>query len=186
MSDPVAPPRSRSRGKLIAAIVVALLLLYGASPYYSVWRFSEAIRAHDMAALAARVDFPAVRGALRQQLRDKLFGSLTEKQRERLQRFISTSANDPLDQLIEAYVTPEGLASLISNPDPLRNANSVSSIPNLDGSGKPIDWSKFRNAFFTGPRDFAVDHESIKLRFRYNGLGWKLHAVDLQLSPPKR
>ena len=173
---------SRSRWKWIVAIIVVLLIVYAASPYYSVWRFGETIRAHDMAALATRVDFPAVRGSLKQQLRDKLLGALNDKQRERLQQFIRTSANDPLDQLIEAYVTPEGLASLISNPDPLRNANSVSSIPSLDGSGKPIDWSKFRNAFFTSPRDFAVDHESIKLRFRCNGLGWKLYTIDLQLK----
>ena len=44
-----------------------------------------------------------------------------------------------------------------------------------------IDWSKARHAFFTSPRDFAVDHEGIKLRFRFNGLGWKLHELDLQL-----
>ena len=78
-------------------------------------------------------------------------------------------------------MTPEGLAALISDPSPIKDAGSLSSFPSIDGARKEIDWSKARHAFFTGPRDFAVDHEGIKLRFRFNGLGWKLHELDLQL-----
>jgi hypothetical protein len=54
VTNPESPNRLRRRGKLIGAIVVALLLIYAASPYYSIWRFGEALRAHDMDALAAR------------------------------------------------------------------------------------------------------------------------------------
>lgn len=186
MSDFVTAPRRRSRGKLIAALVATLLLLYLAWPYYSVWRFSETIRAHDMNGLAARVDFPAVRASLKQQLREKFLGALSDKQRERFTQFFSTSAGDPLDELLNAYLTPEGLAALIADPDPLRNASSVSSIPSLDRSDKPIDWAKIPKGFFTGVRDFAVDHQGIRLRFRCNGAGWSLHAVDLQLAPPQK
>ena len=182
MPDSLSSARSSHRGKLVGAIIVVLLLLYVAWPYYSVWRFGEAIRLHDMPALAARVDFGAVRGSLKQQIREKFLGALNDKQRERLTQFLHSSKNDPLDQLIDAYVTPEGLAALIADPGPVKNATSISSLPSLDRSGKEIDWSKFRNAFFTGPRDFAVDHEGVKLRFRCNGISWKLHALDLQLE----
>jgi hypothetical protein len=178
--NPESPARPRGRGKWIA-IVAALLLLYMASPYYSVWRFGEALRAHDMDALAARVDFNSVRGSLKQQIRDHFLGVLAKKKKDRLAQFLAANAGDPLDQLIDAYITPEGLASIISDPAPIKNANSLSSLPSLDGSRKEIDWSKARHAFFTSPRDFAVDHEGIKLRFRFTGLGWKLHALDLQL-----
>jgi hypothetical protein len=44
--------------------------------------------------------------------------------------------NDPLDQLLDAYITPEGISALISNPEPVKNATSISSLPSLDGSGK--------------------------------------------------
>jgi hypothetical protein len=159
-----------------------LLLLYAVSPYYSVWRFGEALRAHDMAALAARVDFDAVRGSLKQQIREKFLGVLAKKKKNRLAEFLTSSEKNPLDQLIDAYATPEGLAAIISDPAPLKNASSLSSLPSVDGPRKQIDWSKARHAFFTSPRDFALDHEGIKLRFRFNGLGWKLHALDLQLE----
>jgi hypothetical protein len=181
-----SPARPRRRGKLIAAIVVGLLLIYAASPYYSVWRFGEALRAHDMEALAGRVDFDAVRGSLKQQIRDHFLGVLAKKKKDRLAQFLTASTDNPLDRLIDAFVTPEGLAALIADPAPIKNATSLSSLlPSVDGSRKEIDWSKARQAFFTSPRDFAIDHEGIKLRFRFDGLGWKLHALDLQL-PVKR
>jgi hypothetical protein len=185
VTKPESPNRPRHRGKLIAAIIVALLLIYAASPYYSIWRFGEVLRAHDTDALAARVDFDAVRGSLKQQIRDHFLGVLAKKKKGRLAQFLTAATDNPLDRLIDAYVTPEGLAAIISDPAPLKNASSLSSLPSIDGSRKEIDWSKARHAFFTSPRDFAIDHEGIKLRFRFNGLGWKLHALDLQLPDKK-
>jgi hypothetical protein len=185
VTNPVSPNRPHRGGKLIVSIVVALLLIYAASPYYSIWRFGEALRAHDMDALAARVDFDAVRGSLKQQIRDHFLGVLAKKKKDRLAQFLTAAADDPLGRLIDAYVTPEGLAAIISDPAPIKNASSLSSLPSLDGSRGEIDWSKAHHAFFTSPRDFAVDHQRIKLRFRFNGLGWKLHALDLELPATK-
>jgi hypothetical protein len=185
MPDPSSPPRPRYRGKLIA-LLVGLFVLYAASPYYSIWRFGESVRAHDLNGISARVDFPSVRGSLKKQLRDHFLGALSDKQKQRLTEFFRTSVNDPLDQLLGAYITPEGISALISNPDPIKNASSISELPSLGRSAGEIDWSTFRQAFFTGPGDFAVDHKDIKLRFRFTGTGWKLHALDLQLPPPKK
>lgn len=185
MPDSSSPSRPPYRGKLIA-ILVGVFLIYAASPYYSVWRFREAVRRHDVDGIAARVDFPAVRGSLKKQLRDHFLGALTDKQKERLTEFFRTSVNDPLDQLLDAYITPEGISALISNPDPVKNANSISELPSLGRSAGEIDWSTFKPAFFTGPGDFAVDHKDIKLRFRFTGTGWKLHTLDLQLAPAKK
>jgi hypothetical protein len=185
MPEPGLRRRPRYLGPVIA-LLAGLTLLYAASAYYSVWRFSETLRAHDMNALAARVDFNAVRGSLKQQIRDHFLGVLAKKKKDRLAQFLAANAGDPLDQLIDAYITPEGLASIISDPAPLKNASSLSTLPGINGAQpREIDWSKFRHAYFTGPRDFAVDEEGIKLRFRFNGLGWKLHMLDLQLPAAK-
>jgi hypothetical protein len=184
MPDP-SPPirRPRFRGKIIAVLIL-LILLYLASPYYSLWRFSEAIRARDTNAVSARVDFDAVRSSLKQQIRDHFLGMLKKKKKDRLAQFLSANAGDPLDQLIDAYITPEGLADIISDPAPIRNASSLSSLPGIGGTQpREIDWSKFRHAWLTGPREFTVEHEGIRLRFHFNGLGWKLHNLDLQLAP---
>ena len=180
--NPESVRRPRYRGKFIAAFAV-LVLLYVASPYYSVWRFGDVLRRHDMEALSARVDFNAVRGSLKQQIRDHFLGVLAKKKKNRLAQFLAANAGDPLDQLIDAYVTPEGLAAIIADPAPIKDASSLSSLPRIDGSAREIDWAKARHAFFIGPRDFAVENQGIKLVFRFNGLGWKLHKLDLQLPP---
>ena len=186
MAAPTAVPasaRPRSKARLIIAGAVVLLLLYAASPYYSIWRFGEVLRAHDLDGLSARVDFDAVRGSLKQQIRDHFVGVLAKKKKDRLAQFLTAATGDPLGQLIDMYVTPEGLAAIIADPAPIKNASSISSLPSLSDSPRQIDWSFLRGAYFTSPRDFAVEREGIKLRFRFTLSGWKLHSLDLQLPP---
>jgi hypothetical protein len=174
MADPeiIQPPRSGSGWKIALVLVGAILLVYGLSPYYSVWRFGEALRAHDLDALAARVDFNDVRGSLKRQIRDHFAGVAVTKKQDRVAQFLAAAAGDPLGQLIDMYVTPEGLADIISNPKQIKNATSLSDLPRLGDSPGQVDWSIARHAFFTGPRDFAVEHEGIKLRFRFDAGGW--------------
>src|SRR5947207_2069527 len=52
----------------IVLVCVVLLLIYGASPYFSFWRFTVALRSGNSAAIGSRVDFPAVRASLKKQL----------------------------------------------------------------------------------------------------------------------
>ena len=85
-----------------------------------------------------------------------------------------------IDAIVDAYVTPEGIASLISNPEVLKNLRRPQQF--RFPTGKAEDWSKVKHAFFTGPRTFAVDREGIKLQFRFRGWGWKLYDLDLGLG----
>lgn len=185
MVDSESSYRPRSRARLLVAGVVVLLLVYAVSPYYSVWRFGETLQAHDLNALAERVDFPEVRDSLKKQIRDHFQGVLQKKKDDLVAQLLTSSGPSLIDQLIDLYVTPDGLATIISNPAPIKNASSLSVLSSESVERKPIDWSKARRAFFTSPRDFAVDHEGIKLRFRFNGLGWKLREIDLELDAPK-
>src|SRR5437588_4001933 len=111
-TTPQAPPSRSGRGALLIIIVAAILLVYGLSPYYASWRFGEALRAHDMDALSARVDFNDVRASLKRQIRDHFMGVLAKKKKDRISQFLAAAAGDPLGQLIDMYVTPEGLAEL--------------------------------------------------------------------------
>jgi hypothetical protein len=183
MVNPESPIPPRRRAKLIVISAAALFFLYAASPYYSVWRFGETLRANDMNALAARVDFPEVRGSLKKQIRDHFFGVLKKKKSDQIAQLLTSAEPSLLDRLIDAYVTPDGLATIISNPAPIKNASSFSALSSFSSQRREIDWSKTRRVFFTSPRDFAVDHEGITLRFRCNGLGWKLREIDLHLGP---
>jgi len=98
---------------------------------------------------------------------------------------LRTNASPVIDALVDAYVTPDGLAALIANPNVIKNMRAPQAPQQLPAF-KGIDWSNVRYAFFTSPRVFVVDREGIKLRFRFTGFGWRLNKLDLGLGPAKR
>ena len=156
--------------------VVVLLLVYGASPYFSFWRFTVALRSGDTVAITARVDFPAVRESLKKQLIARFSHAGTGHKRW------NKLGPTLIDVLVDAYATPDGLAILIANPSALRDLQPPQQAPTVKG----LNWSKLRYAFFTSPRTFVVDREGIKLRFRFTELRWRLNDLDLGLVAPKR
>ena len=159
----------------LALVCVVLLLLYGVSPYFSFWRFTVALRGGDSAALNARVDFPAIRASLKKQLVARFASAATGHKRW------SKLGPTLIDAIVDAYATPDGLATLISNPSALRDLRLRREAPIAKG----VNWTKLKYAFFTSPRTFVVDREGIKLRFRLSGLRWRLNELDLDLGGTK-
>jgi hypothetical protein len=159
-------------------IGVFLLLIYGVSPYFSFWRFTAALRSGDSAALSSRMDFPAIRGSLKKQLVARF------AQRTAPHKWWNDLGPTLIDTIIDAYVTPEGIAMLISNPQVLKNLRHPQEF--RFPTSKTEDWSKVKHAFFTGPRTFVVDRAGIKLQFRFTALGWKLYELDLGLGEAKQ
>jgi hypothetical protein len=164
------------RASWVALICVVGLLVYGASPYFSFWRFTVALRSGDTAAITARVDCPAVRESLKKQLIARFSHAGTGHKRW------NKLGPTLIDALVDAYATPDGLAMLIANPSTLKDLKLPPQAPTVKG----LNWSKLRYAFFISPRTFVVDREGIKLRFRFTGLGWRLKDLDLGLGEPKR
>lgn len=165
-------------------LCIALLLFYGASPYFCFWRFTAALQAGDAAAITGRVDFPAVRESLKKQLAARFFSAAIGDKRfehNRLGRLAAEVGPALINTLVDAYVTPDGLAALIADPNAVKERRP----PQQPRFGKGFDWSKVKYAFFTSPRVFVVNWEGTKLRFRFEGLHWRLNKVDLGLIEPK-
>jgi len=158
----------------LVIICLMFLLVYGASPYFSFWRFTAAVRSRDAAAISSRVDFPAVRASLKRQLVAH-FANQANSPRRRI-----NLGPTLIDAIIDAYITPEGIAALLSNPEVLKNLKAPREFH--FELGKNEDLSKVKYAFFTGPRSFVVDRDGIKLRFHFTSSGWKLDDLDLGLT----
>ena len=171
--------------------VVAALLIYIASPYFSVWRFTEALRIGDTNAFAGRVDFPRVRESIKAQLLARYFpAGQKPTKKDRIRSLIANLAPSLLDQVLDLYLTPDGLAALLSQPEIAATKESALAGPPEStferiNARKNIQWSKVHYAFFTSPRDFLVDLNGTRLRFRFYGLGWRLRQIDLLLEQPK-
>jgi hypothetical protein len=167
--------------KLIRWILIACVLavlVYAASPYVSFWRFRAAVQSRDAAAISSRVDFPAVRASLKRQLVAR-FAKRTSSHN----RWIDFGPT-LIDAIVDAYVTPEGIAALLSNPEALKNLKAPREFH--FELGRNVNLSNVKYAFFTGPRTFVVDRDGIKLRFHFRASGWQLYDLDLGLSNVKR
>lgn len=117
------------------------------------------------------MDFPAIRASLKKQLVARFAQGTTGH------KWWKDLGPTLIDTIVDAYVTPEGVAALISNPEVLNNLKHPQQF--RFPTGKAEDWSKVKHAFFTGPRTFVVDRDGIKLKFRFTGSGWKLYDLDL-------
>jgi hypothetical protein len=162
----------------LVIICIIVLLVYGASPYFSFWRFTVAVQSRNAAAISSRVDFPAVRTSLKKQLVARF-----AHQGNRHKRW-SNLGPTLIDAIIDAYITPDGIAALLSNPEVLKNLKAPQQFHFTPG--KTTNSSKVSYAFFTGPRSFLVTRDGIKLLFHFTGSGWKLYDLDLGLAGNKR
>src|SRR3954467_15728232 len=157
-------------------VCVLLLMVYVASPYVSFWRFTEAVRSGHSAAISSRVDFPSVRASLKKQLIARFAGKT-----ERHKRWLNLGPT-LIDAIVDTYVTPDGIAALLSNPQALKSLQSPQQFRFSAAKGEGS--SKIKYAFFTGLRTFMVDRQEVTLRFHFTGTGWKLTDLDLGLTPP--
>lgn len=164
-------------GRWLLLLCAVLLLIYAVSPYFSFWRFTVAIRSRDAPAISSRVDFPAVRASLKKQLVARFAeGKSTRKRWRNLGPTL-------IDAMVDAYVTPDGIAALLSNPEALKNLKAPRRFHFTLGNN--VNSSKVKFAFFTGPRTFVVDRDGIKLRFHFTAKGWQLYDFDLGLTEEK-
>jgi hypothetical protein len=148
----------------IVAIAAALVLLAGAgwwlgSPWWTLWRMREAAEAGDSEALAAYIDFPALRASTREQLGSRL-GPLA-----------GLVAGPALD----AAISPEALRLALG-----KGRGSASGGAKAAGGGRgeasePQDVDLSR----TGASEFRVRGRRSDLVFRRHGLGWKLEEIRL-------
>src|SRR4029453_8447077 len=127
------------RFRWLALICLLLLLVYGGSPYFSFWRFTAALRSGDSAGLSSRMDFPAIRVSLKKQLVARIAqGTTTHKWWDNLGPTL-------IDTIVDAYVTPEGIAALISNPEVLKSLRHPQQFRFPTAKGE--DWAKVKHAF---------------------------------------
>jgi hypothetical protein len=131
----------------LVIICVVLLLVYCASPYFSFWRFTSAVQSRDAAAISARVDFSAVRASLKRQLVARFANKTSSHKRW------SNLGPTLIDAIIDAYITPEGIAALLSNPETLKNLKAPREFH--FELGKNADLSKVKYAFLHGTAQFC-------------------------------
>ena len=111
--------------KLIALIALALLGFYVAWPAWSGYRIYSALNARDAAALAGKVDFPAVRESMRPAITTQIDRELEAQMKQANNPLGGLLGGDIRKQLLpkmvegvlEAIVTPENIIRIASEGD---------------------------------------------------------------------
>jgi hypothetical protein len=175
-------------------IGVILLLLWAAfmvSPFVALYRLGKAVEAQDVAAIAERVNFQALRLSLSKQIVSEYLRAVGRGQElDQLDRNVATSAGATVaEPLVAQLVTPEAVASLLNGrlpPGIAAAAPALStglslSVGSLAEASRIYFASQsrgFRNIFIPLP-DGKPKAEQVRLHLRLTGATWRLLGVEL-------
>ncbi|MGE0023321.1 MAG: DUF2939 domain-containing protein [Hyphomicrobium sp.] len=188
--------------KLLVALAAGLILAvaFVASPFVAVWTIREAIRTGNADVIEARLEWPTVRETLRLSMTEYAIGPTpvaapgSPPARVGLWQSIKNGlSRRAVDNLVAAYVTPEGLPQLFSARQFYRT--------NISGEQARLDampwheravefWSRVKRAEFHSPFLFEIEmadrndptrHYVGLLQLR--GLDWKLTELRVRKAP---
>lgn len=150
-----------------------------ASPFWTLKAMRDAAEARDAEALAAYVDFPALRADLKSDLSAAM---MAEMARARATEDMSARPDAlglaMLDPLIEGMVSPAGLQMMFAGNPAAASPATPAPLREVSASGEV---TVTRN----GLSEFRVSgkgDDPAALVFRRDGLGWRLVGIDL---PPQ-
>jgi hypothetical protein len=174
-------------------LLFALVVLYVAYPYWSLHRLGEALEVGDESALKQHVDWPAVRSGLK----DDFSGILSRETGRALASgngeaavgglFASVIGNVLLEPLVDALVTPEGLAAMIREGRARDGEAAPDGQADRTGHDGSALWEHLSFAFFTGPTTFEAlfeteEGEDVVGVMQLNGMRWQLVRLRLPNS----
>lgn len=148
----VAENKTTMRKVTIAVLVlgVAVIAVYFASPYWTLYQIRSAAAAGEGDRVAAYVDFPAVRSSVKSQLALAMTKRMESKGKDNaLAPLGQAFALRMMDGLVDAMVSPEGVAGMIRSGKPPR--------PTLDAKAATVTAS-------------TVERREPKVRRGYEGL----------------
>jgi len=164
----------------IFGVLGLLFLLYIANPYIATYQLFAALKSGDTGTLKKRIDFPELRESLKEEMKAKMLQE-TKKTVSK-----ASKEDDPMaalgaglaaaigpaliDGIVDSFVTPSGLAGLISNPE--------AAVQGKGGSGDirlpNINW-----AFFSGLTEFKIKNkEGVSLFLHLQGISWSLYRIS--------
>lgn len=136
--------------KLIIGLVILVILLVGytiAGPYITVYQIRSAARAHNAAAMAEQIDFPALRGNLKQQIDQALLkktGAISSDHVFGL--FAAGVASSLSERIVNMLVTPSGLETLMTGTYP--KALKTHRRPTAEDASSPASDKPVREPFY--------------------------------------
>ncbi len=170
------------------AVAAGLTGLYVSYPYYTLSRLRDAIASGDRAALEALIAWPAVRAGVKEDLNAftlrELAGRSSEEAGLAGLGSMMAGALGPLiiDRMVDAYVTPTGLAQLVS-----KDADGSAAGNPPDSARSRVKEARLRSSGFVGPTRFRFEVDNGRNEngpglgglLELEGMSWRLTRILL-------
>lgn len=171
-----------SKAKIITAIGILVILYIAATPYIAFHHMKSAAERRDDQALSEYIEFASVRQNLKDQL-NAAFMKEIRKDKSEDQPFAALGTmiagvmfDKIIDKILNMYVTPAGIALLMSGEKPALRVDVEPSMdfrrtlwPDASMSYESLD------KFVIRIKD--KNNEEVKFILRRRGLGWKLTEI---------
>ncbi|ATU74057.1 DUF2939 domain-containing protein [Komagataeibacter rhaeticus] len=165
-----------------AGTLAAASTLYVASPFFTLWSITSAIRSHDMGSLNTCLKWESVRSGLKNQVVDSLIGPPHAD--DELPEFGASFASSAVSNAIDEEVRPDRLGVLVDHLMP--PAAQSGTHQGLYGMLRGV------HMHFTHPGVFEASmlvpgHENetpLRLQMRIHAFQWKIHHIDLPAPRP--
>ena len=165
-------------------LVVVVGVWWWESPVLALKGLQDAAQDRDVAELEERIDLPA----FRQSLKDEL-GEIMDRQAaaNQLGPLGTMAGRAVVGQAVDELVTPEGLAAAMAAPprDPVLRALAGSLGAVAQAQAKRTDWEIERGLSTFRVRRVSGDGVPLPdLLFERDGLGWDLVGIDIPDTLP--
>lgn len=161
------------------------------SPFVALYRLGRAVEAQDVAAIAERVNFPALRISLSKQIAGEYLRNVGRgHELDSLDRNVAAGAGATFaEPLVAQLVTPEAVAGLLGGRLPRGIAAAgpsfagarlidVESLGRMSRIFVASQSRGFRNIFIPLP-DGKPKAEQVRLHLRLTGTSWRVFGVEL-------
>ncbi|KAB8052671.1 DUF2939 domain-containing protein [Janthinobacterium rivuli] len=183
-----SPPPHRHPLKKItiaaAAAAIAVAVTAYASPYYALHQIKTALAERNAEALAAHVDFPALRASVKTQLEASMARSIeaTAGSGNPLAALGQSIASAMLGKMVDTMVSPAGVVALVNKSavSPQADADGSADAP-ADGARKKADYAAGYaglNTFVVRARDGNAQEGALVL-LRHGVWDWKLSSIEI-------
>lgn len=169
---------------LVVGVVALAGAVYVAAPIMAAKQLVAAAEAGDAQALERRVDFPAFRESLKQELNARLLAEMRQSDDDTARALGMLFGASLVSGVVDAFVTPDAIAVMVREaeaPDP--DIDAAETAPDRSRHGGEV-----RHAYgFRDPNTFTVtltdpdrpDEPVVLLMRRQGVIDWKLAGIDL-------
>lgn len=137
-------------------------------------QLKDAAMEGDEAALEERIDFPAIRTSLKEELKAKMAAEMVGDQGNGMEKFGAVLAMGMIDPIIDGFITPSSIGQMIREGK-MKNPNAEQ-----DAEAGDVDWDIERGlSTFRATPQTNNGSPAPTLVFERDFLSWRLAKIEM-------